>query len=179
MRSLRSILLGGWALALGLCLAQPGLAQGLPGGATSLRESHGDWTVACAVTSAEGNTSTACTLSQEQTVTSTGQRVLAIELLPAGQGAEGTLVLPFGLMLARGASLQVDEEAAITQVAFRTCLPIGCIVPLSIDAKMLAALRKGLALKIGVTGEGDAAVPLSVSLAGFSSAFDRVTALMR
>ncbi|MCG5485239.1 MAG: invasion associated locus B family protein [Sinorhizobium meliloti] len=41
-----------------------------------------------------------------------GQRILAVELnAPAKGKFSGILVLPFGLALAKGASLQVDDKA--------------------------------------------------------------------
>ncbi|MDR0781923.1 MAG: invasion associated locus B family protein [Pseudomonadales bacterium] len=149
---------------------------GLPGGASSLQETYDDWTVACVVQAA-GKT---CAMQQEQHVQQSGQLVLAAELRPAGTGVGGTLVLPFGLALAKGATVQIDEGAVSAPLAFSTCVPVGCVVPVSFDAKMLDGLRKGVAFKIKVVpdGGGDAA-QFAVSLKGFSAAFDRVAALLK
>ena len=68
--------------------------QGLPGGASSLQETYGDWRVACA----QQNGKKICALSQRQTDKDSRQLVLAVELsAPAADKAEGTLILPFGL----------------------------------------------------------------------------------
>jgi invasion protein IalB len=127
----------------------------------------------------DGKASKVCALVQEQHVTNTGQRVLMVELRPVGQGLEGALVLPFGLALAKGATLQVDDAAATAPLAFSTCLPVGCVVPVSFVANWVASLRKGNTLKIGVSGDGGAETPLSVSLKGFSASIDRAIALAK
>ncbi len=58
------------------------------------------------------------------------------------------MILPFGLLLEKGASVQVDDDAASAQtLKFRTCLPLGCVVPVSFDAAILAKLKKGTVLK--------------------------------
>jgi invasion protein IalB len=150
--------------------------EGLPGGATSLQETYDDWAVVCA-TQQSGRS---CAMQQEQRAQQTGQRVLAVELRPAGTGAEGAMVLPFGLALQSGASVQVDEGTAGAAMSFSTCLPAGCVVPVKFDSKMLDGLRKGTALKIKVMPEGGGdAIQLSVSLKGFSAAFDRTAALLK
>lgn len=86
-------------------------AQGLPGGASSLNEAHGDWSVACAAR--EG--SVQCAISQSQVSGQNGQRVLTIELRAAegGEAINGVLILPFGLRLDEGVTLAIDESAAL------------------------------------------------------------------
>ena len=81
-------------LAESLQVAQGAVAgqggQGLPGGASSLQETHGDWRVACA----QQNGKKVCAFSQQQTDKDTRQLVLAVELnAPAADRAEGTLIL--------------------------------------------------------------------------------------
>jgi invasion protein IalB len=161
-------------------LAQPAVAQeaqtaALPGGATTLNESHGDWTVSCAV----GNQGKICVLAQQQTAGQANQRLLAVELRPRDQNVEGTLVLPFGLALDKGVTLQVDDGPAWTPLRIRTCLPGGCLVDLVFDAKTLPLLRKGTTLKIKAVADGGKDTQLAVSLKGFPSALDRTIALAK
>jgi len=147
----------------------------LPGGASSLQESYGDWRVACIVRDAEK----LCSLSQQHNQQN-GQRVLAIELVPAGEnGASGTLILPFGLTLASGATLTIDDEPIGDALPFSTCLPAGCLVPLALDASTFDRLNAGSTLKIGATANG-AAAPLSfsISLQGFAAAMARTRELL-
>jgi invasion protein IalB len=145
----------------------------LPGGATTLNESHGDWTVTCAAT----NQGKICVLAQQQTAGQANQRLLAVELRPREANVEGTLVLPFGLALDQGVTLQVDDGPALAPLRIRTCLPGGCVVDLKFDAKTLPLLRKGTSLKIKAVADGGRDTQLAVSLKGFPSALDRTIAL--
>ncbi len=149
----------------------------LPGGASSLNETHGDWTVTCATP--EGGVR--CTISQTQTSGQNGQRVLAIELHTTQEdGTAGILVLPFGLQLDKGVELSLDESGTATPHGFSTCLPVGCLVPLTFDAKTAAGLRAGAKLLVKATASDTAKdINFSISLNGFGAALDRVTALSR
>ena len=151
-------------------------AQGLPGGATSLNETHGDWTVACATR--EGTTR--CAMSQTQVRGQDRQRVLSIEVQAtnADASANGTLVLPFGLQLESGVVLLIDESEFLPPLRFSTCLPAGCVVPLSFNADAISALRAGgtLGVKAAANDSGQE-VNFSISLRGFSSAHARIAEL--
>ena len=157
--------------------AQAGSAnQALPGGANSIQEAHGDWRVACSQQGAQK----VCTLSQQLMDRDSRQRILAIELnAPASTQVEGTLVLPFGLALEKGITLQIDESAAGPTLRFRTCLPAGCVVSLTFDAKALAALKSGTTLTVKATGDNAQEIPFTISLRGFASAIDRTAALAK
>ncbi|MDB5599529.1 MAG: invasion-like protein [Xanthobacteraceae bacterium] len=151
----------------------------LPGGASSLRESHGDWVVNCAVQAQNGRNVKSCALSQEQTDNNTRQRVLGIELRPGDNSVQGILVMPFGLALEQGIAFQIDDGAFSPAQKFRTCLPAGCLVPVSFDARTLAALRKGTQLKIKAVADGGKETPFTISLKGFPGAYDRTVALAK
>ncbi|MGH6762114.1 MAG: invasion associated locus B family protein [Phyllobacterium sp.] len=150
----------------------------LPGGATSLQESHGDWSVVCAVQAQGEQKAKLCALTQQQTDQNSRQRVLTVELRPVGDAVEGVLILPFGLALAKGAALQIDEQPAAEPSPFRTCLPSGCIVDVSLDAKTLAVLKKGTTLKLNVVADGGKETQLGIPLNGFAAAVDRTKALL-
>jgi invasion protein IalB len=151
-------------------------AATLPGGATSLRETYEDWLVVCVAAPA----GKACAMQQELKSQQTGQRVLAVELQPSASGATGTLVLPFGVALDNGATVQVDDGAPGARLRFRTCLPAGCIVPVNFDAQMLAQLRKGASMMIKAQPDGGGnEMQVPVSLKGFGAALDRTAALLR
>ncbi|MGK6317663.1 invasion associated locus B family protein [Neorhizobium sp. DT-125] len=173
-----------WFVAVAAAAVLSGLpvaAQetGLPGGATSLREVHGDWVVSCNMAT-EGNQSRKiCTTSQEQQEQSSGRRIVAIEVQPAADGNNATLVLPFGLDLAAGTVLQIDDGERRQALPFRTCLPAGCIVSFDVDADLLAALRSGTTLRIVAKADGGKETPFSLSLRGFGGALDRATSLAK
>lgn len=168
------------AAILGLALlvggASAGSAQGLPGGASSLNETHGDWTVVCST----AQESVRCAIAQNQVSGENRQRVLAVELQAAegGASATGMLVLPFGLKLDDGVRLALDEAEPFQTLQFSTCMPTGCLVPLAFDADAVSALRAGsvLALKANANDNGQD-VALSVSLNGFTSALARAAEL--
>jgi len=143
--------------------------QTLPGGATQMQETHGDWRVTCVQPSGPK----VCVLSQQQADQNSRQLVLGIELkATVADKAEGTLLLPFGLALEKPVTLQVDGGAPMTN-RFRTCIPAGCLVSLTFDAATLSTLRKGKQLAVKMVGDGDKDVTLMVSLTGFASALDR------
>lgn len=89
----------------------------------------------------------------------------------------GSLVLPFGLQLDAGATLQIDDGQPLQPLRFSTCLPAGCVVPLSLDEGTVAALRAGSALKIKVKSADQKDVVLPVSLKGLAPALDRLSVL--
>jgi invasion protein IalB len=147
----------------------------LPAGAQTVSETYQDWQMIC--TQPQG--SKQCVVSQQQSDSKSNQRVLAIELRPDGDKADGLLVLPFGLTLDKGVALKIGETDLGPVLRFRTCLPQGCIVPLNLDAKALAALRKATALAVNAVGENGQPAALSISLKGFGPALDRAAALAR
>ncbi|WP_376705034.1 invasion associated locus B family protein [Mesorhizobium sp. ISC25] len=116
-------------------------------------------------------------MSQQQ-AQKNGQRVLAIELRRNGKDTlSGDLVLPFGLLLDAGATLQIDDGQSRKPLRFSTCLPGGCIVPLSFDAAMIAALRAGTALRVKAQSTDSKEFALSISLKGLAAALDRLQVL--
>jgi invasion protein IalB len=152
-------------------------ASTLPGGATSIQETYQDWLVACA----QGQAATHnCAFSQTQT-NQNGQRVLSIELTPdtGGRTAHGNLVLPFGLYLDAGASLQIDDGATGEVNRFATCLAAGCVVPVRFGEAAMPFLRAGQKLNVHTrAGDGSQVLVFPISLAGFSGALDRTLQLL-
>jgi len=147
----------------------------LPGGASQLQETHGDWRVICAQQADQ----TMCALSQQQSDKDSRQLVMAVELTAtSGDKAEGTLVLPFGLAVARPITLQVDEGAPTT-LSFRTCVPVGCVVSLAFEPTMVSALRKGTVLTVKTIADNAQETAFRISLRGFGSALDRTAALSK
>jgi invasion protein IalB len=148
----------------------------LPGGANSLQESFQDWSIVCAQQGATKR----CSMSQQQSNAQTKQRVLAIELATTSPDkGDGILVLPFGLALDNGVTLQIDDGGISAPMRFKTCVAAGCLVPISFDARTIAGLRKATTLKIKAMADGGTETPFSISLKGFGSAFDRIISLGR
>ncbi len=163
-------------LAVTLAFAGLAVAAPLPGGAGSLVETFQDWVVAC---QSQDNT-TACVMRQVQTNTQNNQSVLTVELRNvAGGKLEGALLMPFGLALAKGVSLKLDD-APVGALAFSTCVPQGCLVPMGLDAAQVVKMKTGTVLNIGATAINSAQpVALKVSLKGFPTALNRVVELTK
>ncbi|GAB5377407.1 MAG: invasion associated locus B family protein [Acuticoccus sp.] len=161
------------ALVVALAVIRPPVASGATE-PDALTERYRDWTVQCAT---PDNGARRCWMMQTLTQEKSGQRILQVELTLAGGNPLMMLLTPLGLLLPEGAQLTIDDGAPRT-VAFRTCLPRGCIAQETASEASLANLRRGQTLTVALTPlNGDAALTLGVSLAGFSAAYDRLAAL--
>lgn len=151
-------------------------APQLPGGASALSETHGDWTVNCQIS----GTTKVCSLSHQQFNKQNNQRLLAIELSSkTGEDATGTLALPFGLALAKGVSLTIDDQKLDGSLAFNTCQVVGCLVPVAFDATVTPLLKSGTTLKIDAfAADTGQAVSFSIPLNGFAGALARTAELL-
>lgn len=155
----------------------PPLAQTLPGGASQVQETHGDWRVICA----PQDNKSVCVFSQQIADKSSRQLVLGVELkATTADTADGSLVMPFGLAVDKPVTLQVDDAGARMTASFKTCVPIGCLVTLSLDKPAIDALKKGTALNVKATAsESGQEAAFKLSLRGFGSAFDRASVLSK
>ncbi|BAV47857.1 invasion protein [Mesorhizobium sp. 113-1-2] len=151
-------------------------APQLPGGASALSETHGDWTVNCQIS----GTNKVCSLSHQQFNKQSNQRLLAIELSSkTGEDATGTLALPFGLALAKGVTLTIDDQKLDGSLAFNTCQVVGCLVPVAFDANVTPLLKNGTTLKIDAfAADTGQAVSFSIPLNGFGGALARTAELL-
>lgn len=160
-----------------MLLASPALSQQatLPGGASSLNEMHGSWTVNCALVEAGKD----CAFSQTGGNPQTGSALVAVELAaPSGNKAEGMLLTAFGLRLDAGVQLGIDGQQLGQSRPFLTCLQTGCLVPLDFDEVSLSAMKVGTALEVtGVKVDDGQPVTVSLSLAGFTAAYNRTAEL--
>ena len=171
-----SIVLAITALTIGISRS-PAFAQALPGGASQVQETHGDWRVNCA----QQNGKKQCALAQQQSDRDSRQLILGIELKAASTNrADGTLVLPFGLAVDEPIVLRIDETGSFQTLHVRTCLPVGCLVPLAFDTAAIASLRKGTTLHVrAAAAEGGREASFKISLNGFGSALDRTIELSK
>lgn len=165
-----------WMAAAMLASTMVAHAAPLPGGASSLVETYQDWVVAC---QAESNATT-CVTRQVQTNTKTNQQVFAAEFRNGTGGKlEGVLLLPFGLALAQGVALKIDEAAG-PALSFSTCLPQGCVAPVNFDAAMTAKLKAGTSLNATAMGLSPAQpASFKISLKGFAAALSRIADLTK
>lgn len=142
-----------------------------------INETYNDWVVLCSA----GTQGRMCVITQQQRKKDTNQLVLAVEFNEIGaDGIKGSMILPFGLKLADGVTLQIDDGAVSRPNPFVTCMPAGCVVSLGFDAAAVTQLRSGTAVKlVAKAHDGGQNVLLNVSLKGFSTALDRALDLAK
>lgn len=147
----------------------------LTGGASAITETHGDWTVNCQVI----RNTKICSFSFQQFEKPNNQRVFAIELSSRDNGATGNLALPFGLALAKGVTLKIDDQPVEGSLPFSTCVIAGCLIPLNFDEQMLANMQIATTLTISAAAlDNGREVNFSVPLRGFTSALKRTAQLL-
>lgn len=154
-----------------------GAAGMLPGGASSVQETYGAWTVSCRIVEDRK----VCGLSQVRGSQQTGQRSFAIELKPPREGkTDGMLILPFGLALGAGVNLTLDDKPLGKTIPFSTCVPDGCLVPVSFPTVATDAIKKAKVLAITATPSGSAEpVAFAFAVEGFTSALNRIAELAK
>ncbi|MGC4026221.1 MAG: invasion associated locus B family protein [Mesorhizobium sp.] len=166
MKILKTVMATLWGAAI-LC---PVAAQDNNTGKSRI---FGAWEVVCPAKA--GNRP--CSLLQQQATTDAAgkkQRLLAIELKPAGEMLQGTMILPFGLDLSKGAQLHLPGELG-SHHSFKTCLPVGCLVDVSFASASISALSGAEKIEVEVTSQQSGQTTmLTIMLEGFADALAAV-----
>jgi invasion protein IalB len=149
----------------------------LPNGASSISETYGDWTVNCRLFEGQKQ----CLLLQAQGDTQTKQRIFEIQLRTPKDGkTEGTILMPFGLKLDSGAIISLDDKDLGQALHFSTCTPQGCLLPVSLQAITIEAMKKGKMLTVASLNLNNGeVVAFKISLEGFAVASARTAELGR
>ncbi len=149
----------------------------LPNGASTISETYGEWTVNCRV--ADGQKQ--CGLAVAQGNTQTGQRVFVLELRTPKDGkTEGTILMPFGLKLDSGVILKVDDKDLGQGLRFSTCVPQGCLVPVSLPTVATDTMKKAKTLTIAsLNFNSGEVVAFNVPLEGFAGGTARAAELSK
>jgi invasion protein IalB len=157
--------------------AQQKPATPLPNGASTISETYGEWAVNCRF--ADGQKQ--CGLAHAQGNTQTGQRVFMIEFRTPKDGkTEGTILMPFGLKLDSGVILKVDDKDLSQGLHFSTCVPQGCIVPVSLPTVATETMKKAKTLTVASLNLSNGeVVAFNVPLEGFAGGTARVVELSR
>lgn len=153
-------------------------SQTLPNGATSLTETYGTWTVNCGVQDGQK----ACAMFRQE-VNAQNQPVLSMNVsTEQSDTVSGILIVPFGVLVSKPIHLQIDDSKLTLDTSVRTCVPGGCVVPVSFNKAQIAGLRAGKQLKMSATSaaNGEPKIDnLYIQLDGFGGALDRLTALKK
>jgi invasion protein IalB len=149
----------------------------LPNGASSINEGYGNWAIACRIVNGQKQ----CLLGYGQSDSQTGKPLFAIELQMSRDGkTEGTILMPFGLKLDAGVILTVDGEDLGPALRLATCVPQGCLLPVSFPAITVDAMKKSKTLTVASPNLGSGeVVSFKVSLEGFAAAIARMSELGR
>ncbi len=141
------------------------------------QETKGAWNVVCK----DNNGTKRCAAIQQMAAkvglkSNVQQRMFAIELLRKENGARGTLILPFGLAVSKGITINIDGSKNETPVIpFKTCLQAGCIVELEFGAESLEKLKSARELNVNFyIAENDQKQTFDISLDGFEQAFEQI-----
>ena len=82
------------------------------------------------------------------------------------------LQLPLGLNLAEPVQIRVDN-GPVEKQQVQTCTSTGCFVGMPLNDKLIASLRSGTLLKIGLQDSNKRSVNIDVPLLGFGLALDK------
>ena len=147
-----------------------------PGSYYAMSE-HGDWTIRC-IRAGQGKDP--CEMYKLLT-DEDDNAVAELTLVPLSNGnvaAGATLVAPLETDLIEGLGFQVDA-GEMRGYPFSFCAPVGCVSRLGFTPQELAGMKAGRIANVQLLPfGGDPAEPvqLSMSLAGFTAAFDELTA---
>lgn len=178
------------ALALSL-LAAPGVAQdaeldmgqgsdAAPEiGQTYKREEIGDWNIDCV--KAEDGQAEPCQMTQLMT-REDGNPIATAAFFRTPEGSQAaagaTIMVPLETLLPAGLLMNVDGNQN-KAYNFSFCNASGCVARVGFTEEEMAAFRAGAVatLTIRPAAAADVEVPMTLSLTGFTKAFEQVTAV--
>ena len=128
------------------------------------------WRVEC---SGDGKT-LECRAVQQVYHRESRQLLVSLAVKPAADGKTGAMIvqLPLGLNLTEPIMLKVDNGAPEKQ-AIQTCTNVWCFIAMTINDKLLAAMRTGSELKVTMQDANKKPVDIGLPLLGFGLAFDK------
>ena len=187
-----SSLLTGLVLAAGLmslsagAMAQDAQAAATPVGAAAPSgppptptdvTNVGSWTVRCFPVSSP----TPCEMYEELDTKEGHQRVLGVTIAYAPSADKHLLLVavPLGVAIPQGVVIQTDTFTS-PALHYRSCDRAGCYVELVIDNSSVDSMAKsGPNAAVKIIADGGKAFPLHLSLDGFASAHEKMTALAK
>ncbi len=148
-------------------------------GSIYVKTTHDDWQIRC-IRAPEGNEDP-CQLYQ-LLKDAQGNAVSEINIFPLDDSQEAaagaTVVTPLETLLTAQLGMQVDSSG-VKRYPFAWCSQIGCFARLGFADEDVAAFKRGNVAKIIIVpvAAPDQQVSLTVSLKGFTAAFDEAAAL--
>ena len=111
---------------------------------------------------------------QFQSVASNGQLVTAVSLATIKGKINRRIfqvTVPTGRLIPAGVKVQVDDKKE-TGIGYSICIPQSCMAEAVLDDNLVALLKSGKAMIITSTNFQSKPNPVTVSLEGFTAAFD-------
>jgi invasion protein IalB len=131
------------------------------------------WAVNCRSTAKQKELE--CGVSQTLIIKKSGQVLTRVTFRIAADTKKPEVIvqLPLGVLLAAGATFQVDENVP-QALSFRTCGKNGCVANSPVTPEVLATLRRGKQLTIGFQDLKEKPITVPLSLNGFAEAYDKM-----
>ncbi len=131
------------------------------------------WSANCVTDGRKGNLE--CLMQQRVVMTNTGQLLasMTVRIPDNNRRPFAAVQVPFGINLPDGLKLEVGN-AALENLAFRTCDGGGCYAEGELKDNTIASLRKAESVNVVVKDLSGREVKVPVSLEGFSAAFDKI-----
>ena len=147
-------------------------------GTIYVKEAKGDWQIRCIRTEIGADP---CQIFQglQDDQGTTVAEITMVALANAGDAVAGaTVTTPLGTLLTEQVVIAVDGGAG-KRYPFTWCDPEGCHARLGFNADGLASMKRGASAKVTVTPllTPDQPVILTMSLTGFTAAFDTMSTL--
>jgi invasion protein IalB len=157
---------------------KPAQGTGQQGPAPEVVATHGDWKIQCetAPKAASGEAAPRKQCGMVQTTRNEKQpkAMLTLVLVKEKQNDKVVpmmrVVAPIGVFLPTGIALEVDG-AAVGRVPFTRCLRQVCFAFAAASGDMFEKLRKGKTANFIIYEGPGLALPMKISLSGFSAAF--------
>jgi invasion protein IalB len=97
---------------------------------------------------------------------------VAVRFAPELKAGSMSILLPLGLNLTEPVLIKVDNGPPEKQ-PIQTCNNSGCLVTMTANDKLLAAMRAGTELKLTVQDASKKPIEMSLPLLGFGIAYDK------
>lgn len=112
-----------------------------------------------------------CEMFQRLVEKESGKRFAEFAIgFPQGKNvARGAIILPLGILLHEGNTIQIDE-GPVFSFRVRYCMADGCYAFIDLSDQVLKEMKKGMQAKLSIKSFNGNAMVVPVSLVGFSKA---------
>lgn len=131
------------------------------------------WQIFCAAQSQKG--ALVCAMKQTINLQQSGQKIISVELtrLPSTGDTTLQLSLPHGIDLTKPISFKVDE-LDVRDINVSWADQSGSYATILVDDVLLAQLKAGRSIFVGMRARAGNSLKMELSLAGFTKAFEKL-----